>query len=151
MSPHRYPLWPDGIVGSISHTHRYVGVALARTRNYLGLGLDLEVRNSVTPDLFESILVGSEMKQLSTRVQVELATVLFSCKEAIFKAVNPVFNEFIDFLDVEVDVSDGRFRARCSEARHSAEMVNGGEGYFEIVGEIVKSLFLVHANPRAPA
>lgn len=143
VSPGRYPVWPDGVVGSISHTGSHVGVALARSSDYAGIGLDLEARNSVKPELFKSVLTEPEQEHLSTRTQIEAATLLFSCKESIFKAANPVLNEFIDFLDVQIDIGDGQFRATCNSARRSAAMVNSGVGYFEIGADIVKSLFLI--------
>ena len=34
------PRWPDGIVGSITHTQGFVSAAVARLQDYLGLGLD---------------------------------------------------------------------------------------------------------------
>jgi 4'-phosphopantetheinyl transferase EntD len=143
VSPRRYPVWPAGIAGSISHTNRHVGVALARTRHYVGVGLDLELRDSVAPNLFRSIVTEGELEQLPAQSPTEVATLLFSCKESVFKAVNPTVDEFLDFLDVRIELADGGFRACCSRARRSAEMVNGGEGYFEIADDLVRSLFLI--------
>ena len=143
MSEHRYPIWPHGVVGSISHTGERVGVALAQRRDYAAVGLDLEVRRSVTAGLFRSIMLDSELDRLSTASPEEEVTLAFSCKEAVFKAVNPLCGEFLDFLDVSVELLDGEFVARCSESRRSAEVIGAAKGYFEVGGNIVKSLFLV--------
>src|SRR5688500_4932672 len=39
---HGQPLWPPGIVGSISHTGDVVWAAVARRRHAAGLGIDVE-------------------------------------------------------------------------------------------------------------
>jgi 4'-phosphopantetheinyl transferase EntD len=146
MSERRYPLWPEGVVGSISHTGERVGVALARRRDYAAVGLDLEVRRSVTPNLFDSIMLDSERRRLPTASREEEATLIFSCKEAVFKAVYPVCGEFLDFLDVSIELLDGEFIARCRDSLRSAEMIGAARGYFEVAGEIVKSVFLVETR-----
>ena len=38
----RAPIWPDGVVASISHTFGYCGVVVASSRDYRALGLDVE-------------------------------------------------------------------------------------------------------------
>lgn len=146
VSERRFPVWPDGIVGSISHTRDLVGVALGRQRDYAGIGLDLEARNAVAQNLFHSILVDSEARGLSSGLREEEATVIFSCKEAVFKAVNPLVGEFLDFLDVLIELRDGAFVARCRNSLRSAEVINGARGYFEIKGDSVRSVFVIDAT-----
>lgn len=143
VSEHRHPIWPHGIVGSISHTGDRVGVALARRGHYAAVGLDLEVRNAVTPNLFASILVDEEARRLPAATPGEEATLVFSCKEAVFKAVNPLCGEFLDFLDVSIELLDGTFVARCRASLRSAEPIRAATGYFEIGKDIVQSVFLV--------
>jgi 4'-phosphopantetheinyl transferase EntD len=143
VSGQRYPVWPDGIVGSISHTRERVGVALARRGHYAAVGLDLEVRSAVTPNLFRSILSDSELRRLSTVSGAEEATLIFSCKEAVFKAVNPLCNEFLDFLDVTIELSESTFVAHCRDSLRSAEPISKARGYYEIKAEVVQSVFLV--------
>lgn len=149
VSERRYPVWPDGIVGSISHTRDRVGVALARRQDYAAVGLDLEIRKSVTRNLFGSILLESEMHRLPAASAEEEATLVFSCKEAVFKAVNPVCDEFLDFLDVSIELLDGAFVARCKDSLQSAEIIGAARGYFEIKPEFVQTLFLVETDPSS--
>jgi 4'-phosphopantetheinyl transferase EntD len=151
VSERRYPVWPDGIVGSISHTRERVGVALARRGDYAAVGLDLEFRNAVTPNLFGSILIDSELRRLSAASGEEEATLIFSCKEAIFKAVNPLSGEFLDFLDVSIELLDGTFVGHCRDSLRSAELIGQARGYFEIKAELVQSVFLVDETMVVPA
>ena len=146
VSDRRYPVWPGGIVGSISHTRERVGVALARKGDYAGVGLDLEVRNAVTPNLHGSILVDSELRRLGDAPGGEEATLIFSCKEAVFKAVNPLCGEFLDFLDVSIELSEGTFVAHCKDSLLSADLIGKGKGYFEIEAEVVQSIFLLEGS-----
>ena len=43
VAPDRSPVWPVGFVGSITHTTDWVGVAVARTADVAGLGIDAEL------------------------------------------------------------------------------------------------------------
>ncbi len=143
VSDGRYPVWPDGIVGSISHTDDHVGVALANSSDYAAIGLDLVVPRSVTPDLFRSILIEAERSQLSKDSPTDAATLIFSCKESVYKAVNPIVDEFLDFLDVRIELLDGKFQAHCKDEKRSATLIGKGKGYLDIHDGLVRSLFLI--------
>ena len=150
VSEHRHPVWPDGIVGSISHTRERVGVALARRDHFAAIGLDLEVRSAVTPNLFSSILSESELRRLSPASGAEEATLIFSCKEAVFKAVNPLCGEFLDFLDVSIELTGSTFVANCRNSLRSAEPIGKARGYFEFKAEVVQSVFLLDGTAAGP-
>ena len=47
----RLPVWPSGFVGSISHGAGLCIAQVARTRDFLGVGVDIEVAEAVLPDL----------------------------------------------------------------------------------------------------
>ena len=94
----RAPIWPDGIVGSISHsTNRAVAVA-AHSKDYLGIGIDLEsIRNSALNVLAR---IASPEEQSWVAGDLLRATTLFSAKESIFKALHPIHKQPMGFLDV---------------------------------------------------
>ncbi|HJR56967.1 MAG TPA: 4'-phosphopantetheinyl transferase superfamily protein [Rhizomicrobium sp.] len=82
------PLWPDGIVGSISHTDGQAVALAARDREFRGLGVDVERRGRVTPDLYRHIFESEERTQLEAMPasgRDALAALLFSAKEASCK------------------------------------------------------------------
>ena len=139
----RYPIWPSGAVGSISHTSRVVGAAVTAQSNYSAIGFDIENIQAVDPDLYPVILRDSEQQDVSRSPTVDLATIIFGCKEAVYKAVNPTTSEFIDFLDVRINVSHNTFSVECVTDKRSATMINSGKGFYELTDELVTSLFLV--------
>ena len=139
----RCPLWPGGIVGSISHTDDRVGVALARANNYLSLGFDIEARGAVTSELQEIVLTKGEKARIEGNSVPDFATLVFSCKESIYKAVFPLVGEFFEFHDIEIDLTDEGFTARCLNDLQSKPHIEGGKGLFEIHADLVKTLFLI--------
>ena len=51
----RVPRWPAGIVGSITHTHGWCAVAVARATEIEFLGTDVEAAQPLDPGLWERI------------------------------------------------------------------------------------------------
>ena len=45
------PLWPDGIVGSISHTQGVCIASVSNADELLGLGVDVEAQRVLRPDI----------------------------------------------------------------------------------------------------
>ena len=108
--PRGAPIWPEGIVGSIAHTREIAVAAIGSTANYRAIGLDLEVISRFTdPKLDERICVPSELAwvRAATDKEQELRrAVIFSGKEAIYKAWAPVVKRRIGFLEAEIDCSN---------------------------------------------
>ncbi len=107
----RTPIWPDALVGSISHSRARVFVALGRASLYRCLGLDIEPFGSVTPDLFDLLFVAEERSAIT---QGLAPTLLFCCKEAVYKAVYPSSGQYFDFHDLRVTVEGDHFSAQPS-------------------------------------
>ena len=74
-----------------------------------GIGLDIEAARSLDQHLIESVLTVEEGRNYAPD-DVD-PTVLFSCKEAVYKAVYPRFREFLEFHDVEIDFRGADFLA----------------------------------------
>jgi len=95
----RQPAWPPGIVGSISHASGYCGAVVARSSTCLGLGFDVEEWGRMRPALWRRIATPREIEWL--RAQGDLgarwATLLFSAKEAFYKAQYPSSATFLGF------------------------------------------------------
>jgi 4'-phosphopantetheinyl transferase EntD len=103
----RAPIWPEGIVGSISHCDSLTGAIVAKRSDHISLGLDIEEIGRVTPDLWDLVFTEQEKNYLSClsdedkRVQ---STAIFSIKEAFYKFQYPLTKTFLGFLDVEVEL-----------------------------------------------
>jgi len=101
------PIWPEGIVGSISHCDSLTGAIVAKSSVHISLGLDIEEIGSVTVDLWDLVFTENERKYLSVLTEKEMlvqSTAIFSIKEAFYKFQHPLTNTFLDFLDVEVSL-----------------------------------------------
>jgi len=103
----RAPIWPEGIVGSISHCDKLVGAIVAKKTDHISLGLDIEEIGRVTPDLWDLVFTENEKVYLSSLCERKLEehiTAIFSIKEAFYKFQHPITKTFLDFLDVEVSL-----------------------------------------------
>ncbi|MEX0603703.1 MAG: 4'-phosphopantetheinyl transferase superfamily protein [Marinobacter sp.] len=103
----RAPCWPEGITGSVTHSHGRAAAIGASNQHYLSLGLDAEVvlSDSRATKLVQKILTSSERQ----RFQLDLAqrpghltTLAFSVKESLFKALYPLTRKRFYFEDAEL-------------------------------------------------
>ena len=106
----RSPVWPEGVVGSITHTRGYCAVIVASNSAFVSLGVDAEQDKVLTPDLIEMICTPRERAGL---VDGD-AVVYFAAKEAFYKCQYPLTQKYLGFHDVELDVdmARGTFAAR---------------------------------------
>lgn len=96
------PNWPRGFVGSISHSGSNCIVALAKTKQYSGIGIDIECGH-FNADLESYIVESSELSLCPDSLSYEASLqMIFCCKEAIFKSLEKYLVERIDFKDVLV-------------------------------------------------
>jgi 4'-phosphopantetheinyl transferase EntD len=105
----RAPIWPEGIVGSISHCDSLTGAIVAKRSDHISLGLDIEEIGRVTPDLWDLVFTEKEKNYLtilSDKNKLVQSTAIFSIKEAFYKFQYPLTKTFLDFLDVEVALPD---------------------------------------------
>lgn len=115
--PRGEPLWPDGIVGSITHCDGYRACAVARGGELATLGIDAEPDQALPAGLLADIALPEERSML--RELARLAPephwdrLLFSIKEAVYKAWFPLAQRWLGFEDARVEISpSGSFRAR---------------------------------------
>src|SRR5262249_32351290 len=113
----RAPLWPRGIVGSISHCEGFCAVAVARRDRTSIIGLDVELRVPLDVRLVQTICTPGEMDALPRTAalsEADWAAMVFSAKESFFKCLQPFRPRFLDFHDVEIvlEPERGSFRAR---------------------------------------
>ncbi len=99
------PLWPDGVVGSITHTSNYAAAAIAPESEMLSLGLDAETDEPLPQNVLSRIGNDEEITWVhATRGKVLLhpGKLLFSAKEATYKAWYSVTQEWLGFRDTHV-------------------------------------------------
>ena len=108
----REPLWPHGIVGSITHTDIFCGAVVGSTALFRGVGIDAEPAEPVEARLAQRIATEHEITRLRLFEPALSATLLFSAKESIYKCQFQCTNTWLNFRDVAVEVeADGTFAA----------------------------------------
>lgn len=143
VADNRCPVWPRGVVGSISHTNDTVGIALAKSHDYVSVGFDIETAGAVTTDLYDMVLTDGEKEYTDRNAGSDLATLIFCCKESVYKAVYPLVGEFLEFQDIEISLADDGFTVNCLNDRESNSYIQSGRGYFEVRDTLVMSLFSI--------
>lgn len=102
----RQPSWPQGFCGSISHSHGQAAAVVARSSDWLGLGLDLEMQisDARAQRLASTVLLPEEQARLTASAQSLASALLlaFSAKESLFKALNPLCQTYFGFLDAQL-------------------------------------------------
>ena len=105
------PLWPDGTVGSISHSGQLTGAVVGLSSHFLSIGLDIETTGKISADMWNIIYTPAEQQFLNAFGSEELpyyTTLLFSFKESFYKMQHPLTNTFLEFTDVEVKLHDDK-------------------------------------------
>lgn len=112
--PYREPLWPDGVVGSITHHAGHALAAVALRRECGGLGIDLEHLDRWFPELEAHTAYGTERALLETLqgdARQRACLEIFSAKESIYKAFFPRVGSFFGFAAAEVKPApSGRYQ-----------------------------------------
>jgi 4'-phosphopantetheinyl transferase EntD len=112
------PLWPSGVVGSITHCEGYRACAVASARAMLTLGIDAERDARLSDGVWAQVAHRGERDLRAATTSPEWAgphldSVLFSAKEAVYKAWFPLTRRWLGFEDAELTIdADGTFRAR---------------------------------------
>jgi 4'-phosphopantetheinyl transferase EntD len=112
------PLWPAGVVGSIAHCRGYRGCAVARTADLATIGIDAEPHEPLPEDLVERVAGVEERSGLAelkrTEPEVAWDRLLFSAKEALYKAWYPLAERWLGFEDavLTIDPAERTFSVR---------------------------------------
>jgi 4'-phosphopantetheinyl transferase EntD len=110
MAEDRAPIWPDGIVGSITHTAGFAAAAVAWTADVAGLGVDSEriIDPAAARDIAGICMIDEEtlFEAPAGRSFCEFCTFVFSAKEAVFKCLFPLTRKFLEFSDVRITSLD---------------------------------------------
>jgi 4'-phosphopantetheinyl transferase EntD len=103
--PARQPIWPPGLVGSITHCDGYCAAAVAPSAEWLGLGIDAERLQEMTAGVVARIATADELRRLDERDDRQRATVaLFSAKESLYKLWFPIARSWLGFHEAEIDL-----------------------------------------------
>lgn len=100
----RAPVWPDGVIGSITHSNGYCAAAVARAGSLVGLGIDAEANAPLPSGVLERCCRPEELPQHAGREEPNWPAIAFSAKEAVYKAWFPTARRWLGFLDVKISI-----------------------------------------------
>jgi enterobactin synthetase component D len=106
----RAPVWPEGVVASLSHTAGLCVAVAARARDWRGLGVDLERALPLDPGLVPTIASPAELDRLAPLEPGLAALHVFGAKEAAYKAQYPLTRSLFGFAAMEALLPDAGLR-----------------------------------------
>jgi 4'-phosphopantetheinyl transferase EntD len=149
VAPDRQAVWPEGYVGSISHTDRLCAAIVGQAAAYAGLGVDLE-HDAPLKDELRHMICRPEERTGPGLAGVDGAKLLFVAKEAVFKAYYPATRAFLEFHDVAVafDAAAQSFEARLVADKPAAAGMRRFSGRFgRVDGHLVAVVAIVRNGP----
>jgi 4'-phosphopantetheinyl transferase EntD len=116
---HREPVWPEGVVGSVTHCEGYAAAAVARGDEFATIGIDAEPDAPLPRDVTQMVTTAEERRFLSVARSLDVPSwdrLLFSAKEAVFKAWFGLTAQLIGFDAATLTFNPGKrgFRARLA-------------------------------------
>ena len=109
------PIWPEHVIGSITHCSGYCAAAVTSGPRYRSLGIDAEPNEALPPGVLDLIAKPEERQWVTNTADEELCwdRLLFSIKESVYKVWYPLERCWLDFHQarVEIDAGAKSFRA----------------------------------------
>jgi 4'-phosphopantetheinyl transferase EntD len=115
--PAREPIWPAGVVGSITHCAGYRAAAVAGVGAVSSVGIDAEPNEPLPGGVLATVTDAGERDLLAALAAkhpgVHWDRLLFSAKESVYKAWYPLHRRWLGFTDVRlsIDADGGTFAA----------------------------------------
>ncbi|GHE99792.1 4'-phosphopantetheinyl transferase [Streptomyces longispororuber] len=111
------PVWPQGVVGSMTHCTGYRAAVVAKLSDVLTLGIDAEPAEPLSdPGVLDLVSDETERATLAALAAAQPTVpwdrLLFSAKETVYKAWFPVTQRWLGFEEARLDIRrDGTFSA----------------------------------------
>ncbi|MBU9764606.1 4'-phosphopantetheinyl transferase superfamily protein [Mycobacterium sp. TNTM28] len=97
------PTWPDGIVGSLTHTQGFRGAVVGRTDGVRSVGIDAEPHDVLPDGVLGAISLPLERSELAGLPDgLHWDRILFCAKEATYKAWYPLTHRWLGFEDAHI-------------------------------------------------
>ncbi|MFI6346681.1 4'-phosphopantetheinyl transferase [Streptomyces sp. NPDC050560] len=104
--PRGEPVWPEGIVGSMTHCTGYRAAVLAHGKRIRALGIDAEEHGPVPEGVLEAIALPAEQARHARHAAGEPGVhwdrLLFSAKESVYKAWFPIARRMLEFEEADL-------------------------------------------------
>jgi 4'-phosphopantetheinyl transferase EntD len=102
------PIWPAGVVGSMTHCRAYRAAVVARASAVCSVGVDAEPNEPLPADVMDVVASEDERARVwclrAARPDVNWDRVLFSAKESVFKTWYPMNRRWLDFDQIAITI-----------------------------------------------
>jgi 4'-phosphopantetheinyl transferase EntD len=144
----RAPIWPDTMVGSISHTGDICAAVVALRHGDLSLGMDIENASDIEADLIPTLCSTAEQARIAGPDHRRLAKLIFSAKEAAYKAQYPISKMLFGFdhLDVTLDIASASFTATFLKPAAPFKIGDTLPGRFAVVADMLVTGVKIEQN-----
>ncbi|MFI2203433.1 4'-phosphopantetheinyl transferase [Streptomyces sp. NPDC020192] len=100
------PIWPAGLIGSMTHCDGYCAAVLTRESDLLSLGIDAEPHGPLPEGVGRTVFLPAEAIRLARLTArwpgVHWDRILFSAKESVYKAWFPLTRAWLDFSEADI-------------------------------------------------
>ena len=97
------PRWPDGVVGSLTHTRGYRGAVVGRSAVVRSVGIDAEPHDVLPDGVLNAISLPAERHEIGALpADLHWDRILFCAKEATYKAWFPLTSRWLGFEDAHI-------------------------------------------------
>ncbi|MFC9624156.1 4'-phosphopantetheinyl transferase [Streptomyces sp. NPDC056930] len=156
------PIWPGGVVGSLTHCAGYRAAAVARRADVLTVGIDAEPHEPLPDGVHESIALATEQqRELELRrvcPEIHWDRLLFSAKESVYKAWFPLTHRWLGFEQADIVLhSNGSFTAGLlistmepDPAAEATAIPTAFTGRWLVADGLMVTAIAVGSEPNAP-
>jgi 4'-phosphopantetheinyl transferase EntD len=156
------PLWPAGVVGSMTHCAGYRAAVVGLAPHVRSVGVDAEPHEPLPGGVLDTIALPAERQRHEVlrreRPDVHWDRVLFSAKESVYKTWFPLTGRWLDFeeADIVIHPGPGSFEARLLVPGRTAsgDPLTGFTGRWLVEGGLVRTAIALLAPvpplPSAP-
>jgi 4'-phosphopantetheinyl transferase EntD len=97
------PCWPDGVVGSLTHTQGYRGAVIGRRSAVRSVGIDAEPHGVLPDGVLDAVSLPAERHEIGALPgELHWDRILFCAKEATYKAWFPLTERWLGFEDAHI-------------------------------------------------
>ena len=146
---HRSPIWPSGLAGSISHSEgRCISVLVLDEKARVGVDIEKIVNGESLEAILKRTLEATERDLIKNQNEFNvdmLASLIFSAKETLFKALYPVVGDYFDFCAARF-VGINSCNELCLKLTRSLHMLLPASSEFAVrfwvAGSFVRTLLI---------
>ena len=124
IGPKREPIWPNNVQGSITHTREYCACILSTVPNlYVGIDVEHLLSHNALRSVRHVAMTENDTQvegSQATLSEQHFATLVFSAKETLYKALFPIAQSFFGFdaATIHGAPSDQKIRLQLTKTLH---------------------------------